>query len=233
MTKEKKTNNGKPPNVERRFIPIEAAELRVATADDGPGKTEGYVALYDRWSPVYGDFRERIAPGFFDDAIASGDVRLLRDHNSSMVLGRNRAGTLTLTSDDTGLHHEAPLPDTTYARDLVVSMGRGDVTGASFAFSLPPDGTGDTWAKGEDGVMERTLLRAAEVYDVSVVTFPFYPDTTVAVRSLDTWREQRAEHDQEDAKPEPEGGVGEEAPPDAPTDDQDLDDLRRRLQLGL
>ena len=229
MPKETKT---RPPTVERRFIPLETAELRVTPEEAGLGKTEGYIARYNVWSPVYFDFRERIAPGFFDEAIGRDDIRHLRDHKSSMILGRNKAGTVTYRSDDKGLWHESPLPDTTYARDLAVSMDRGDVTGASFAFSLPEDGSGDTWEKGTDGVMERTLVRAAKIFDTSIVTFPWYEvDTEIAHRSLDAWR---SEHDgaSGDEEAEEVGSDDSETDEVAEPEETAIEDLRRRLQLG-
>lgn len=227
MPKETKTQ---PPTVERRFIPVEAAMLRVAPVENGLGKTEGYIAQYNVWSPVYFDFRERIAPGFFDEALARDDIRHLRDHQGTMILGRNKAGTVTYRSDDKGLWHESPLPDTSYARDLAVSMDRGDVTGASFAFSLPEDGSGDTWEKGTDGVMERTLVRAAKIFDTSIVTFPWYADTEVAHRSLDAWRAEHDESAEEEAvEPEAKQPETDEV---AEPDETDIEDRRRRLRLG-
>jgi HK97 family phage prohead protease len=56
-----------------------------------------------------------------------------------MVLGRNKSGTLRLSEDNIGLHYQVDLPDTTYARDLAISMERGDVSQSSFR--LP----GDPW----------------------------------------------------------------------------------------
>lgn len=175
--------------VERRFVPTEDCELRVEAGEAGPGKTAGYIALYDQWSPVYFQgtpyaFRERIAPGFFDEAIARDDIRHLKNHDKNLVLGRNKAGTVSYLSDERGLWHEGTLPDTSYARDLAVSMRRGDITGASFAFMLPGDGSGEQIRRGQDGVMERTLLKAARVPDTSVVTYPFYTETEVAVRHV-------------------------------------------------
>jgi len=179
---------------ERRYIPYDDTdpgpegrpiELRVASNDDGePTRIQGYVALYNRWSPVYGRFRERIAPGFFDEALSrKADIRLLFNHNPDYLLGRTRSGTLTLRSDEVGLWAEAPVPTGEFLRGLVVEpMKRRDLSGASFSFTLPPEG-GQEWRKAEDGVWERTLTQAGEVLDVGPVTFPFYPETEVGVRA--------------------------------------------------
>jgi len=179
---------------ERRYLPYDdtapgpegrSIELRVAADADGqPTKIQGYVALYDRWSPVYGRFRERIAKGFFDEPLSRGaDVRLLFNHNQDYVLGRTRSGTLKLRSDETGLWAEADIPQGELFRGLVVEpMKRGDLSGASFSFTLPPEG-GQEWRKASDGVWERTLTQAGDLMDVGPVTFPFYPETEVGVRA--------------------------------------------------
>jgi len=167
---------------ERRFISGEGVELRVE--GEGPArKIAGYVALYNRFSPVYGKFRERIAPGFFDDAMSAGaDVRLLFNHDPNFVLGRTTSGTLRLRSDDVGLFMEADPPASDFVRGLVLEpLERRDISGASFSFTLAPDG--DKWSKAADGVWERTLTKAAELFDVGPVTFPWYPDTSVGMRA--------------------------------------------------
>lgn len=169
---------------ERRFTPFQETELRVEPSDAGQ-RIVGYVARFNSWSPVYGDFRERIAPGFFD-AVLSNDVRGLFNHDPNFVLGRTTAGTLRLASDNLGLLADVDAPDTSLIADLVLSpIRRRDVTGASFSFTVAED----RWDKAQDGLWERTLLRAAELFDVGPVTFPFYPETDLAVRSLDSWRE--------------------------------------------
>ena len=133
--------------------------------------------------------RERIAPGFFDAALKeSPDVRLLFNHDPNFLLGRTTSGTLKLESDSIGLKIEATPPASGTLRDMVIApMERGDLTGASFSFTLQPNG--DTWAKASDGIWERTLKSAAELFDVGPVAFPFYPDTSLALRSLEGFRE--------------------------------------------
>lgn len=169
---------------ERRFTPFQDTELRIEPDESGQ-RIVGYVARFNRWSPVYVDFREQLAPGFFDDVLGS-DVRGLFNHDPNWVLGRTTAGTMRLSSDELGLLADVDAPDTDLIADLVLSpIRRRDVTGASFSFTVAED----RWDKNPDGLWERTLLRAAELFDVGPVTFPFYPETDMAVRSLDAWRQ--------------------------------------------
>lgn len=184
---------------ERRFFGAEGLEIRAGEGDSR--RAEGYFAVYEQFSPVYGRFREKIARGFFDEALLRDDVRALFNHDESRLLGRNRAGTLRLRSDDRGLYGEIdPVPNTPTGDEVLENLRLGNLTGASFAFTLPPEG-GDSWRKADDGVWERTLLRAGQVFDVSVVTLPFYPQTSVAARemrsdleaSFERWAERHPE----------------------------------------
>jgi HK97 family phage prohead protease len=133
----------------------------------------GYAALYDTLSVDLGGFRERILPGAF----ARADVRALINHDESLLLGRTLSGTLVLSDDQRGLRVQIALPNTTYARDLVVLLERGDISQMSFAFRA----VRDRFIK-EGGEVVRELAEV-ELYDVSVVTYPAYPETTADLRS--------------------------------------------------
>ncbi len=142
----------------------------------------GHAAVFNKKSELLGSwmpFREKVAPGAFKDTIATDDIRALWNHNPDHVLGRNKAGTLRLREDDQGLAVEIDPPDAQWARDLCASIERGDISQMSFGF----DCLTDSWDL-EDGEDMRTLGKV-KLYDVSPVTFPAYPDTDVATRSLE------------------------------------------------
>lgn len=160
--------------MERRAWPVERLEVR---AGDGPEPViDGYAAVFGQLSMDLGGWRERIAPGAFERSILDNDVRALWDHNSMYVLGRNRAGTLSLAEDERGLAVEARPPVTTWAADLLASMKRGDVNQMSFGFYVKRD----EWLD-EDGILVR-VLREVDLFDVSVVTYPAYPQTSAEAR---------------------------------------------------
>lgn len=161
---------------EQRDFPI--AELRFDSAAGTAPKIAGHAAVFDQLSEDLGGFRERIAPGAFAATLASDDIRALFNHDANLILGRNKAGTLRLKEDLTGLAIEIDPPDNQFARDLVVSMKRGDISQMSFGFYTIVD----AWAKVA-GEWVRTLLEV-ELFDVSPVTYPAYPQTDVAVRAL-------------------------------------------------
>ena len=165
--------------IERRYTA--ASTFEVEERGDKPAKIRGHAAVFSQLSEDLGGFRERIAPGSFREAIKKDDVRALFNHDSNLVLGRNAAGTLRLSEDAQGLLADIDLPDTSAARDLVVSMKRGDITQMSFGFMVRPNG--ENWGKDAEGRYVRTLTKV-RLFDVSVVTFPACPQTDVAVRSL-------------------------------------------------
>jgi len=157
----------------------EAAEMRVDGGTDGaPPSIKGYAAVFNSLSLPMMGFRETIMPGAFKKTLREADVRALMNHDPNYVLGRSSAGTLTLAEDQKGLRYSIDPPDTNFARDLMTSIKRGDVTQSSFGFNVVRDRFTQ-----ENDVITRTLLEV-RLFDVSPVTFPAYPQTEVSVRSL-------------------------------------------------
>lgn len=174
-----------------RELRCNAAELR-ATKTDGKTVLAGYAAVYDqRSAPIYGIFYEVVRRGAFARALAgTDDVRALFDHDSSMVLGRTRSKTLSLSEDEKGLKFELTLPDTSVGRDLAQLVERRDISEMSFGFRKIKD----RWTEetNADGLMITTReLLEVELFDVSPVAYPAYPQTDVAVRSLQEFRQSK------------------------------------------
>lgn len=175
--------------MERRAL---TAPLEVRAADKGR-TVSGYAAVFNSETDIGGYFREQIAPGAFSLAL-SGDVRALFDHDTAHVLGRTKSGTLRLREDDHGLAVEIDLPDTQIGRDLTASMERGDIDGMSFGFRV----TKQEWDETQDPPLR--TIREVELFEVSVVTFPAYADTEVALRSLDDARKEAEVRKEESQK---------------------------------
>ncbi len=163
---------------ERRFSG--ECELRtIAPADGGAGpKISGHAAVFNSLSEDLWGFREKIAPGAFKDALAKSDIRALLNHDPNYVLGRTKNGTLRAWEDEAGLAVEIDPPPTRWAGDLLVSIDRGDISQMSFAFRVGEEEWGDV-----DGVKERTIVSFDEIFDVSAVTYPAYPETDVSLRA--------------------------------------------------
>jgi len=166
---------------EKRIYPLSKLEVRAADADE-PAVIRGYAAVFGMRSVDLGGFVEEIAPGAFKRTLAADpDVRATIDHNGGVLtLGRTKNNTLRLWEDEIGLGVQIMPPDTQAGRDVVTLLHRGDVDQMSFMFRDPPGG--DEW-NSDDGETLRTL-RQIDLADgdVSIVTFPAYPQTSVEAR---------------------------------------------------
>jgi len=155
-----------------------AAEIRAA-GEDKP-KITGTACVFNVMSDDLGGFREIIDPWPFGDLIHTNDVFALINHDANFVLGRNKSGTLTLEENEKGLDFVVDPPNTTFANNLIASMIRGDMNKCSFAFRVADD----SWEtiNGQD---IRHIHKFAELYDVSVVTYPAFYQTKAQVNGKD------------------------------------------------
>jgi HK97 family phage prohead protease len=159
--------------IERRTYTVKDVQAR--SAEDGTMRLAGYAAVFNE-SSVPLPFKESIAPGAFRKTLTeTPDVRLLINHEG-LPLARSKNGTLKLNEDDRGLYFEAELADTTEARDIYKLVERGDVDQMSFGFRV----IRQKWSEDRS----RRVLTEVSLADgdVSVVTYPAYPTTTVEAR---------------------------------------------------
>jgi HK97 family phage prohead protease len=164
--------------IERRTF---KAEVR-ANKDAAAGrKIRGTGIVFNQLSENLGGYREQIAPDALEGCDMS-DVRCLMNHDENRVLGRTVSNTLSLAKDANGLQFECEPPDTSYARDLAACMDRGDIDQCSFSFTVAPGGA-DWDEDDETGAAIRTVRKISRLYDVSVVTYPAYPQTSSELRS--------------------------------------------------
>lgn len=186
-------------NLERRSVTLK--ELRIDTGQEGENKHPqiiGYASVFDSWSEELGGtfpFREKVLLGAFAESIVHDDIRALFNHDPNYVLGRNKAGTLELAEDEKGLLVKITPPDTQWAKDLLVSIQRGDITQMSFGFIVLED----IWQESE-GVDVRELLKV-KLFDVSPVTFPAYSQTECNIRSAEDIYKTKPIKRESDAKP--------------------------------
>lgn len=164
-------------------------EIRVSESENG-AVIEGHAAVFNSWSETLGGifpFKEKVRKGAFNESIGRDDIRALFNHDPNYVLGRNRAGTLELVEDDVGLRVRITPPDTSWAKDIVTSIRRGDISQMSIGFVVEED----KWST-EDGIDTREL-RKVQLFDVSPVTFPAYTATDVGVRAMQEYDGYKAE----------------------------------------
>jgi len=147
---------------------------------EGEKYIEGYFAVFGSNYELWPGASESIDAHAFDGAL-SDDIRALIDHETRLVLGRNKAATLELKVDARGLWGRIKINQSDQdAMNLYARVERGDVDQCSFGFDILEEET--EWR--EDGTVHWTVKRV-KLYEVSVVTFPAYEDTSVAARKKD------------------------------------------------
>lgn len=171
------------PNKEIRTFNVENLELRQEGEDN---VVVGYGSVFNTLSNELGGFREIIAEGAFDGRLED-DVRFLINHDG-LPLARTTNGTLRLSTDERGLKYEAKVANTSLGRDLIELMRNGTINQSSFAFVVEDD----SW-EVKDGMNVRTINKVSRLYDVSAVTYPAYEEASVALRSMEAWKQQEEE----------------------------------------
>nr|DAY63890.1 MAG TPA: prohead serine protease [Caudoviricetes sp.] len=139
---------------------------------------EGYFAVFNRQTELWPGAFEEIAPTAFNNTMGN-DVRALINHETKLVLGRNKAGTLELRIDSHGLWGSIRInPKDTDAVNLYERVKRGDVDQCSFGFNILKETT--DWR--DDGSV-KWIIEEVDLHEVSVCTFPAYEETGVQARS--------------------------------------------------
>lgn len=139
---------------------------------------EGYFALFDTPTKLTDGLYEEIKQGAFTNSIKNNDVRCLFNHNSEIVLGRTGNNTLELFEDEKGLYGKVHInKDDKQALDIYARVKREDINACSFGFYPVKEEP----IKYEDGVMYQVY--EADTLEVSIVTFPQYPETEIKARS--------------------------------------------------
>lgn len=171
---------------------IRICEIRAADAAAGAGsglRLEGRPIVYDQPTTIKdaaGEYTEVIQRGALEGADLS-DARLLYNHDLSKVPLARTPKTMQLVCDPAGLRMVAELPDTPEAKSVHTAVKRGDLSGMSFAFKVPKGG--DSY---DAKTRTRTIRKIEKVYEISVVPFPAYPQTSVEARSA---MSERAENE--------------------------------------
>ena len=161
---------------------------------DGEMYISGYFAVFNSEYEMWPGAVESIADTAFDGALAD-DIRCLIDHETRLVLGRNKAGTLTLKVDTRGLWGEVRInPNDQDAVNLYERVKRGDVDQCGFGFDILDEEFEDR------GDTVKWTIKKVKLYEVSVVTFPAYEETSVSARkrqlgeikkrSIEAWKQR-------------------------------------------
>ena len=168
-------------NREQNHRQLRAVSTNFTTREDGEAKhIEGYFAVFNSIYEIGPGMSESIAPGAFSESL-DGDVRALTNHDTTLVLGRTTAGTLTLREDGTGLYGDILInPNDQDALNTWERVRRGDVSQCSIGFDIIDEAA----EYRDDGAVHWTL-RKVKLWEVSVCTFPAYAETNIHARAAD------------------------------------------------
>lgn len=165
---------------QQRQVRCVAQQFQTRSANDDLF-IEGYFSVFNSEYPLWEGASEIVKPGAFTNSV-SGDVRALINHDSSLVLGRTKAGTLTLRQDERGLWGSIRINrDDVDAMNLYARVQRGDVDQCSFGFDIKRE----TFVDLGDGKCRWEIEEVDPLYEVSVCTFPAYTETSVSARRQD------------------------------------------------
>jgi len=146
----------------------------------GRFKLQGYAAVFNKDSLDLGGFIERIAPKAFDGILGSCDCRALVNHNSDLILGRTTSKSLRLYEDSIGLKFYCDLPtDDSLSQSVINRVTRRDWSQCSFAFWVEKDRWEMAKKRGDSDI--RIIEKIGALLDISLVTFPAYPDTSASI----------------------------------------------------
>lgn len=156
-------------------------QTEFTTREDGNNLSiEGYFAVFDSIYEIGAGMTESIRQGAFTSSLAN-DVRALVNHDTTLVLGRTKAGTLQLREDSHGLWGHIDInPNDADAMNLYERVKRGDVDQCSFGFDIKSEETD----LRDDGSIHWTITDV-ELYEVSCCTFPAYKETNISAREHD------------------------------------------------
>lgn len=163
---------------------------RAEGESEGEKIIEGYFAVFNSETELWKGAFEEIVPGAFDTL--SDDIRGLINHDTAMVLGRTKSGSLTLKVDSKGLYGRIIINENdSDATNLYERVKRGDVDQCSIGFNVIQQKEDFR----DDGTIKWTLTEV-ELHEVSVVTFPAYEDTAVEARKKDYSKFEKKRLDQ-------------------------------------
>ena len=173
----------------------EYREMRLAIEERAEGEelkdkyiVTGYASTFDDpyllWEEPGLKVYEKVDRHAFDDTDME-DVIMQYDH-AGRVFARIRNNTLTVSPDDTGLFIRADLGGTDIGRGLYQEIAGGYTDRMSFGFTVDED-TREISEDRTDGstTVVRTILKVGKLFDVSAVSLPANPGTSISARLRD------------------------------------------------
>lgn len=152
-------------------------ELRSAETDSR--EVEGYAVVFNAETDL-GWFTEEIDRDAFNQTDMS-NVYLLFNHDENNVLAGTSNNSLKMNIDDRGLFQTSNIVDTSIGEDVLKLVKKGLINKMSFAFTIANGG--EEWIE-RDGKEHRIIRKIDKLFDVSLVTYPAYSQTSAYARSM-------------------------------------------------
>lgn len=154
-----------------------STNLETREEEEGDIFLEGYFVVFNKVTELWPGAFEEIDPGALNETL-DNDIRCLINHETTLVLGRNKSNTLELEVDSKGLFARVKInKNDTDAMNLYERVSRGDVSGNSFGFNIVEEDV----EYGDDDSIKWTIKKI-DLHEVSVTTFPQYEETSIEAR---------------------------------------------------
>lgn len=156
------------------------SQLKTRDNENNEPCIEGYFAVFEQETELFDGWFERVGKEAFNNSLRQNDIRCLFNHDSAIVLGRTKNQTLELRADDYGLWGRVKInAEDREAFNIYQRVKRGDINGCSFGFNPIKE----KYEERDNGL--HWLLEEADTHEVSICTFPAYPQTEIQARQKD------------------------------------------------
>ena len=159
---------------EYRAFSIEARE-----ESEAAGRIHGRAVIFNSPAVMFTDpatgieYKEQVDAAAFEGAEMS-DV-ILNVNHEGQALARTRNHTLALEIGEEGMDIEADMTKSQASRDALEAVQNGLLDKMSFAFTVREDSY-------DSETHTRTIRKIDRLFDVSLVNFPAYEQTSVSAR---------------------------------------------------
>lgn len=161
----------------------EYRSFNVETRQEAEGQPSGWIhgraVVFNTPAVMYTDpetgieYKEEVDAHAFDETDMS-DVIMNVNHDGPAI-ARTRNNTLILNITEEGLDPEADLTKSQASRDALEAVQNGLLDKMSFAFTVREDSY-------DSESHTRTIRKIARLFDVSLVNFPAYEQTSISAR---------------------------------------------------
>lgn len=173
------------PSKEREYRYLEIRRAERAEGEEKNYIVEGYATTFGDVYELYRDGNYIVKETVDRDAFKNTDMSdvVFQINHEGRVYARTRNGSITLDTDEHGLHHRTDLGLTSSSRSVYEDVDAGLYDRMSFAFTVTKDSYTEEEQADGNIILTRTILEVGKLYDISVVDFPANPNTAISART--------------------------------------------------